>query len=141
MQHFFNLTTNYAMRFLIVTCLLTAFCSCGQSTNRAASAEVLRRGLAGEPSSLDPAVAADNFSFQVLQDLYEGLTIEAASGEVLPGVASSWSVNPTGTEYTFHLRNNARWSNGQRVRAQEFVFAWRRLLEPARGSPVSDDLR
>ena len=128
------------MRLLIVS-LLIALCSCGQSTNRADSAEVLRRGLAGEPSSLDPAVAADNFSFQLLQDLYEGLTIESASGEVVPGVASSWTVDPTGTEYTFHLRNGARWSNGKPVRAQEFVFAWRRVLDPARGSPDSDDLR
>ena len=114
---------------------------CGQSINRADSTEVLRRGLAGEPSSLDPAMAADNFSFQVLQDLYEGLTIESASGQIVPGVASSWSVDPTGTEYTFHLRNSAHWSNGKRVRAQEFAYAWRRVLDPARGSPVSDDLR
>jgi oligopeptide transport system substrate-binding protein len=141
MKDFSNLKTSHAMRLLIVTCLLIGLSSCGQSTNRADSAEVLRRGLAGEPSSLDPAAAADNFSFQLLQDLYEGLTIESASGEVVPGVASSWTVDPTGTEYTFHLRNSARWSNGKPVRAQEFVFAWRRVLDPARGSPVSDDLR
>ncbi|MEO7206614.1 MAG: peptide ABC transporter substrate-binding protein [Steroidobacteraceae bacterium] len=86
-------------------------------------------------------MAADNFSFQLLQDLYEGLTIESANGQILPGVALSWAVDPTGTEYTFHLRNDARWSNGKPVRAQEFVFAWRRVLDPARGSLVSDDLR
>ena len=97
--------------------------------------------MAGEPASLDPAAAADNFSFQVLQDLYEGLTIESATGQVLPGVASSWTSNEAGTEYTFHLRDGARWSNGKPVRAQEFVFAWRRVLDPSRGSPVSDDLR
>ncbi len=141
MQRFFNLRTSQAARLLIVTCLLMGLSGCGESTNSADSAEGLRRGLAGEPSSLDPALAADNFSFQLLQDLYEGLTVESASGQILPGVAASWAVDSTGTEYTFHLRNNARWSNGKPVRAQEFVFAWRRVLDSARGSPVSDDLR
>jgi oligopeptide transport system substrate-binding protein len=130
-----------ASRLILFSYMLFGLWSCGNQSDPVGSAQVLRRGLAGEPASLDPATAADNFSFQVLQDLYEGLTVEAASGEVLPGVASSWSVDSTGTEYTFRLRNNARWSNGQPVRAQEFVFAWRRLLEPGRGSQVSDDLR
>src|SRR5882757_9223429 len=98
-------------RLIIFGYLLVGLWSCGNHTDPVESAQVLRRGLAGEPASLDPAAAADNFSFQVLQDLYEGLTVEAASGEVLPGVASSWSVSATGTEYTFHRRNDARWSN------------------------------
>jgi oligopeptide transport system substrate-binding protein len=141
MQHSSNLEMGHVARLLIVTWLAMGLWSCGESTDDVLSKGVLRRGLAGEPSSLDPAMAADNFSFQLLQDLYEGLTIESANGQVLPGVASSWNVDPTGTEYTFHLRNSARWSNGKPVRAQEFVFAWRRVLDPARGSPVSDDLR
>jgi oligopeptide transport system substrate-binding protein len=141
MLHFSNLKSGHAAQLLIATCLLIGLWSCGQSTNSVTSVEVLRRGLAGEPSSLDPAVAADNFSFQLLQDLYEGLTIESATGQVLPGVASSWTVDPTGTQYTFQLKHAARWSNGKPVRAQEFVFAWRRVVDPTRGSLVSDDLR
>jgi oligopeptide transport system substrate-binding protein len=140
MRHFSSLKTHRAT-WLIVACLAAGLSSCAKPTNTAASAPVLRRGLGGEPSSLDPAAAADNFSFQLLQDLYEGLTIESAGGQILPGVALSWDVDPTGTEYTFHLRDGARWSNGKPVRAQDFVFAWRRVLDPARGSPVSDDLR
>src|SRR5580692_948172 len=54
---------------------------------------ILRRGISGEPSSLDPATATDTFSSQVIQDLYEGLTRESSSGEVIPGVASSWDVD------------------------------------------------
>jgi oligopeptide transport system substrate-binding protein len=101
----------------------------------------LRRGLVGEPASLDPAAATDNFSTQVLQDLYEGLTTEAPNGDVAPGVASSWTVNPAGTEYTFNIRADARWSNGKPVRAQDFVAAWQRVLDPNQGSPVSNNLR
>src|ERR1700727_933454 len=74
----------------------------------ASDALELRRGLGGEPASLDPAAASDNFSTQVIQDLYEGLTTESASGEVVPGVASSWSVDEKGTKYTFQLRPDAR---------------------------------
>src|SRR5271170_4852300 len=111
-------------RLVVGVSLAVLLWSCGNPRENSDSSMVLRRGLAGEPATLDPADAADNFSFQVLQDLYEGLTIESASGGVLPGVASSWTINQAGTEYTFHLREGARWSNGQPVRAQEFVFAW-----------------
>lgn len=101
----------------------------------------LRRGLAGEPASLDPAAASDTFSTQVIQDLYEGLTAVSPEGKVIPGVASSWTVDLTGTRYTFHLRPTAKWSNGQAVHAQQFVAAWERVLDPTKGSPVSNDLR
>ena len=101
----------------------------------------LRRGLSGEPASLDPAAATDNFSVQVIQDLYEGLLQESPQGEIIPAVASSWKVDERGTTYTFELRSNARWSNGQPVRAKDFVSAWQRVVDPATGSPVSNDLR
>jgi oligopeptide transport system substrate-binding protein len=101
----------------------------------------LRRGIGAEPGTLDPGAAADSFSLEVLGDLYEGLTAEAADGAVVPGVAASWTVDPTGTRYDFHLRHNARWSNGNPVRAQDFVNAWRRVVDPKQGSPVADDLR
>jgi oligopeptide transport system substrate-binding protein len=100
----------------------------------------LRRGISGEPNSLDPAAATDNFSSQVIQDLYEGLTRESSSGEVVPGVASSWDVDPTGTKYTFHLRPSASWSNGKHVVASDFVASWRRVLDPKLGSPLASEL-
>lgn len=101
----------------------------------------LRRGISGEPASLDPAAAADNFSTQVIQDLYEGLTRESSNGEIVPGVASSWDVDRTGTKYTFHLRPNASWSNGKRVVASEFVASWQRILDPKQASPISSELK
>jgi oligopeptide transport system substrate-binding protein len=101
----------------------------------------LRRGIGGEPGTLDPGAATDSFSLEVLGDLYEGLTAEAADGAIVPGVAVSWTVDPTGTRYEFHLRPDARWSNGTPVRAQDFVNAWRRVVDPKQGSPVADNLR
>ena len=120
--------------------LLACLSGCNHRAN-APDIEVLRRGLGGEPSALDPAAAADNFSLQVVQDLYEGLTTESPSGDVLPGVASSWTIDSSGTQYTFQLRSNARWSNGMPVLAKEFVAAWQRVVDPTEASPVADNLR
>src|SRR5450432_3014166 len=58
---------------------------------------ILRRGLPGEPRTLDPQMADDTFSFPVLRDLYEGLTAEDRDGRIVPGVAESWTVNDSGT--------------------------------------------
>jgi len=102
---------------------------------------VLRRGIGGEPASLDPGQAADIFSFEVIRDLYEGLATETPDGTVVPGVAASWTIDASGTQYTFQLRPDARWSNGAPVRAQNFVEAWRRVVDPRRASPVADTLR
>jgi oligopeptide transport system substrate-binding protein len=120
--------------------LLAGLLGCGHTGEPAASA-ILRRGLSGEPSTLDPASVADSFSNEVAQDLYEGLTAESTNGDVIPGVALSWTVDPSGMEYTFQLRPDARWSNGKPVRASEFVASWRRVVDPKQGSPVADDLR
>ena len=103
--------------------------------------DTLRRGLGGEPGSLDPGAAADSFSLEVLNDLYEGLTAESADGSIVPGVADSWTVDSTGTHYEFHMRHDARWSNGASVRAQDFVNAWRRVVDPKQASPMADNLR
>jgi oligopeptide transport system substrate-binding protein len=78
---------------------------------------------------------------EVLGDLYEGLTAETADGAIVPGVAAAWTVDSTGRKYEFHLRRDARWSNGAPVRAQDFVNAWRRVVDPKQASPVADNLR
>ena len=118
--------------------------ACGHPNHRTGPPDeeiTLTRGLSGGPSSLDPGNAADTYSSNLLLDLYEGLTAESDNGDVVPAVAKSWTVDKTGTLYTFALRPEAHWSNGKPVRAQDFVTAWRRVVDPSRGSPVSDDLR
>lgn len=121
--------------------LVVAALGCSERQAPLTTAEVLHRGLSGEPAALDPAEATDTFSYEVMDDLYEGLTTESPSGEVIPGVASSWTVSASGTQYTFQLRPDAKWSNGTPVRAQDFIAAWQRTLDPKTGSPVADNLR
>jgi oligopeptide transport system substrate-binding protein len=95
-----------------------------------AAGRVLRRSLPGEPQTLDPQLADDTYSFQVVRDLYEGLTAEDRRGQIVPGVAKSWTVDGTGTIYRFELRPDAKWSDGKRVVADEFVLALRRAVDP-----------
>src|SRR5580698_3307782 len=121
--------------------LVLAVLGCSHPQDSSNSSQVMQRGLSGEPATLDPAASGDTFSHEVLEDLYEGLTSESPSGEVIPGVASSWSVDASGRLYTFRLRPAARWSNGKPVRAQDFIAAWQRALDPKQASPDADDLR
>ena len=102
---------------------------------------MLRRGLGGQPGSLDPQRAEDAFSFDVLRDLYEGLTASGPSGEIVPAVAESWDISSNGMIYSFKLRHEARWSNGDPVLAGHFVAAMRRAVDPATASGGADLLR
>ncbi|HWG70493.1 MAG TPA: peptide ABC transporter substrate-binding protein [Steroidobacteraceae bacterium] len=101
------------------------------------SVRMLRRGLPGEPRTLDPQLADDTFSFPVLRDLYEGLTAEDRNGRIVPGVAESWTVDTTGTVYTFVLRPNAKWSDGAPIVAMDFVRGLRRAVDPRTASGSS----
>ncbi|WP_192035491.1 peptide ABC transporter substrate-binding protein [Halomonas sp. YLGW01] len=94
-------------------------------------ADTLRLAIMGEPASLDPHKISGTWENDVVGDLFEGLITEAADGERIPGVATSWEVAEDGTTYTFELREDARWSDGTPVTAEDFVFAFRRILDPA----------
>ena len=96
-----------------------------------ASAEVtLHRGNGGEPQTLDQAHTSIDVEANVLKDLYEGLTVYDASGNVTPGVAESWTVSDDGLVYTFKLRDDAKWSNGDPVTADDFIFSYQRVEDP-----------
>jgi len=88
-----------------------------------------------EPQELDPHIVTGVPEFHILQALFEGLVIaEPQHLKPVPGIASSWEVTPDGLNWTFHLRTDARWSNGDTVRADDFRFSWQRILSPALGS-------
>ena len=90
----------------------------------------LIRGNGGEPGTLDPGLAEDIHAFNIIADLYEGLVATDASGRIIAGVAKAWDISPNGLTYTFHLRDDARWSNGDPVVAGDFVRAFARASEP-----------
>ncbi|GLQ16316.1 peptide ABC transporter substrate-binding protein [Maritalea porphyrae] len=94
------------------------------------------RLLDGIPT-LDPQLNEDVSGSDILRDLFEGLTNQDADGNTIPGVAESWEASEGNTVYTFNLRDNAKWSNGDPVTAHDFVYAWRRAADPATASPYS----
>ena len=84
--------------------------------------------------SMDPQINTDVEGSGVLRSLFEGLMNEDQNGGLVPGVATGYELSDDKTTYTFHLRDNAKWSNGDPVTANDFVYAWRRLSDPATAS-------
>ena len=112
--------------------LLTA-CSNGAGDREPAPAgtPVLDRALSTEPESLDPQKSRSVQAADVLRDIGEGLVTYDAAGNLVPGTAASWEIAADGLSYTFHIRPEARWSNGDPVTAADFVFGLQRLVDPA----------
>lgn len=98
--------------------------------------QVFRMNLFSEPPSLDPAASQDNNSFTVLGAIFEGLTRLDADAQVQEGMAESWTVSEDGKTYTFTIREDAVWSNGDPVKASDFEFAWKRVLDPNSDVPA-----
>jgi oligopeptide transport system substrate-binding protein len=138
------LRTRYAFGLsgpLIV--LATTLAACSHSPDTSANIEtpnthqapsVLIRGGGPDPDSLDPQRARSAEAQTILRDLCEGLTSLDKNAGVAPGVASEWKMSQDGKTYTFKLRPDARWSNGDKVVAADFVAALRRLVDPNTGS-------
>jgi oligopeptide transport system substrate-binding protein len=120
------------------TLALVAACSGGSGPGAASTSasqeNILLRGNGPDPDSLDPQRARSTESQTILRDLCEGLTTLAKDASPAPGVAKEWSVSPDGKTYTFLLRAQARWSNGDKVVAEDFVAGLRRLVDPATAS-------
>jgi oligopeptide transport system substrate-binding protein len=126
-------------RFVAGALLALLLVGCGggdgpADTSPAAETAQLSRGNGPEPDSLDPQRARVLSSMNLLRDLFEGLTSLDRDAAVVPGAAESWTVSPDGLEYTFKLRPNLRWSNGDPLVAADFVAGMRRLVDPATAS-------
>jgi len=111
--------------------------ACGRRESRAEKAAregILLVGSGSEPRSLDPHIASGVTEHHLIMSLLEGLTSEAPEGDgVVPGAATHWDASPTFDQWTFHLRPEAKWSNGDPVTAHDFVWAYRRILTPSLG--------
>ncbi|WP_059052165.1 peptide ABC transporter substrate-binding protein [Paenibacillus senegalimassiliensis] len=106
----------------------TATDSGNSGEEKLAADQTLRINMSAEPPTFDPGQAQDSQANTVLNLMYDGLTRMDESGQSLPGAAESWEID--GAKYTFHLRQDGVWSNGDPVTANDFVFAWERVLNP-----------
>lgn len=96
--------------------------------------EVLHRGNGSEPKTLDLVHVHETVGATLLYELYEGLLSSDADARLRPGVASRWDISDDGLTYTFHLRPDSRWSNGDQVVAEDFVASLRRYVDPSEAS-------
>lgn len=93
----------------------------------------LVRNNGSEPETLDAALASGVPANNIIRDMFEGLTAADANGKIVPGVAESWK-QTDGQTWVFKLRKNAKWSNGDAVTADDFVYGMRRFVDPATAS-------
>ncbi len=100
--------------------------------------QILHLGNGAEPEDLDPQTTEGDVEHKIHIALFEGLVSQDPQDlHPIPGVAEHWDISPDGLVYTFHLRNNARWSNGEAVTAGDFIESWKRELSPTLGSKYS----
>jgi oligopeptide transport system substrate-binding protein len=126
---------------LVTLVLALAGCHRGKAPKDAAGQQDLVRALGGEPETLDPRLAQDNPSLALAGDLYEGLVAEAPDGTLRPGAADEWAVDPSGKQWTFHLRPNLRWSDGRPLAAAEFAAGLDAARRPGTDSPYGELLK
>ncbi|ASY79381.1 oligopeptide ABC transporter substrate-binding protein OppA [Pectobacterium polaris] len=122
------------------TMAVSAFAATVPAGVQLAEKQELVRNNGAEVSSLDPHKIEGVPESNVSRDLLEGLVISDVNGKTVPGVAESWD-NKDFKVWTFHLRKDAKWSNGEPVTAQDFVYSWQRLADPKTASPYASYLQ
>lgn len=129
---------------MVVVMAGTLLAGCGSDSISATSGQAdaeqeLHLTIGDEVPSMDPSLATDSYSFDLLYNSMEGLVRLDKDGQAVPGMASSWEISQDGKTYTFHLRD-AKWSNGDAVTSKDFVYSWKRTLDPKTASQYASML-
>ena len=109
----------------------------GSTTPSLSPDQVLHVDMGGEPPSQDPTQATDSQSITVLRNTTATLVYFDKQLNAIPWLAKSWDIAPDGTQITFHLRDNIKYSNGDPILAKDFVFSWKRLIDPRNAAGYS----
>jgi len=133
---------SFRVRFLLASTFIVGIAleGCHRVTpvEEGIASQTLLIGNAAEPADLDPDIISAWSDADVDYALFEGLTwVDEKTTRAIPAEATSWDVSPDGLTYTFHLRPNGRWSNGDPVTADDFAYAFRRILTPTFGATYS----
>ena len=122
---------------LALSASLLSACS-NTSASSSKTKQVLNWFSAGEISTMDPALNNDVYGGEQLDATMEGLVRLGNNSKILPGIAKSWKESKDGMTWTFNLRKNAKWSSGEALTAKDFVYAWRRQVNPKTASTQSN---
>jgi len=106
----------------------------------AAAEMIYHRGNNADPETLDQHKTSTVYEANILRDLYEGLVVYDPAAKLVPGVAESWELSDDGRTYSFRLRADAKWSNGDPVTAGDFVYSLRRIMMPETGAKYANVL-
>ena len=126
------------LKKILAMTLLTAlvgstFLGCGSTENTVSSGNVEQKivyNIDANPKTIDPQLNSAVDGSKVIRNTFEGLMREIENGEVENGIAEGYEVSEDGLVYTFHIRDNAKWSDGEDVTAKDFEYAWKRALNP-----------
>ena len=127
---------------LCITLLISSvpfIASCKQKKQDPAD-EIIKYNITYEPDTLDPQIANDSASRLIILNIFEGLTRIDSDEKAGAGVAEFWNISDNEKTYTFYLRENARWSNGDPVTAEDFRYGLTRTIMPSTGSPTASEL-
>ena len=129
------------IRLLIVLVLFSCSSQDSLDVKMANAQGILLLDNGTEPQGLDPHIVTGVTEHKIVIALFEGLTMQNPTGEgVIPAAAESWQISEDGLKIVFNIRPDAKWSNGDSLTAQDFVYSWRRILTPTLGSRYPDML-
>ncbi|AWX15029.1 oligopeptide ABC transporter substrate-binding protein OppA [Mergibacter septicus] len=143
-----NKRTNKFARLLLSLAIAATFTTTFQTANAAvvpagthlAQQQSITLNIGDNPATFDPQKAEGAPEGDIARQLFETLVISDDKGHILPAAATAWEHSPDFKTWTFHLRPDAKWSNGDPVTAEDFVYGWQRLADPKTASPYSSYL-
>lgn len=133
-------TMQFLRSIVVGPMIVATVVGCSPVGDKASADTTLRRGLQGSPESLDPHKFTSTQAGDILRDIGEGLMSYGAAGNLEGGVADRWEISDDGLTYVFYLRPKARWSNGEPVLAEHFLFSFRRFVSSETASPLAQHL-
>lgn len=126
---------------LALSVATTMLAACGtKSAGTKTTEQIIRYNIGADPQTIDPGLNSSVEGGTIDVNAFEGLTDIDSSEKAVPGVAEKWDISADGLTYTFHLRSNAKWSDGQAVTAKDFEYAWKRALDPKTASDYAYQL-
>lgn len=134
----------YSLPLIVIAFFLCILSACGERkklVDLGTEQQIMHIGNSTEPAEIDPHTTTGMPEYHLQMALFEGLVSKHPKTlESVPGVAERWEISPDGLIYTFHLRSNAKWSNGDALTAKDFVLSWKRALSPALGNQYAGSL-